>query len=107
MWPFKKRKIVDLTRDFEKSKIPKEVEDRIKNKLKKEDYVDVSSTSGENALGFLGNMASSSSASKTSLEFKDIKRKIDDFEFKLDSVNRRIDSILDRLDVAERKLNRG
>ncbi len=115
---FKKKKndVIDLTKD--EIKIPKSVRERLMKKYSSSDYRDLTSKdsssqnleSGGNALGFLGNMASSSETShlteSSDVNIKDAIRKIDDFEFKLGSIQRRVDSILDRLEVAEKRLDR-
>jgi hypothetical protein len=67
MWPFKKKKILDLT---EKAKIPESVRSRLAT-----EYKDLASSSApasadststpESALGFLGNLANSVSSDST------------------------------------------
>lgn len=105
IWPFKKKKVIDLT----SSKIPKSLAKRVGSQISnQQDYKDLTSADSGSALGFLGDMASSSSSGNPSsdLEEKDFVRKLDDFEFKIDSLSRRISSVLDRLDLAEKKLSR-
>ena len=130
MW-FKKKKVIDLTEKRPKLRImPKVSSSNVSSYNDNYGYTDLtnstnntssssSNTSG-NALGFLGNLAGASSSFNanddvsneimnihdSNLHFKDMIRKLDDFEFKLDSINRKVDALIDRVDVAEKKVNR-
>lgn len=102
MWPFKKKKVIDLT----SSKIPS-----LKTRKDVSGYKDLTSDANqESALGFLGNLATASSESISEiapeLSLKHLKVKIEDIEYKINSLRSRLDKVLDRLDLAEKKIDR-
>jgi len=108
MWPFKQKKILDLTQS--RIKVPESVRTRLEKEYK--DFYNPSSSSsvqsGDSALGFLSSLASSSSQAtdEGSLSLKHLKVKIEDIEYKLDSLNKRLASFIDRVDLTEKKVDR-
>jgi hypothetical protein len=99
VWPFKKRgDVIDLTYLAKRGliKMPKLEEDEKNEPI---------STSGGDALSFLGSMAAASPSLKEESS-GGVKNKIDDFEFKLDNLIRRVDQMFDRLDLVEKKVSR-
>ncbi len=109
MWPFKKKKVLDLT--AKEVKVPKP---SLSNGGEYKDLTSPvsSSANSESALGFLGNLANSVQPPETStlptdeMSLKHLKVRIEDIEYKIDSLRSRIDKILDRLDLAEKKIDR-
>jgi hypothetical protein len=101
MWPFEKKKILDLTSS--KIKVPESVRARLEK-----EYKDTSSTPDISGLGFLGAMASSADSqdSGDNINFKHLKVKIEDVEYKLDNLSKRLASFIDRIDLAEKKIDR-
>jgi len=94
VWPFTKKKVLDLTGKNFAAKT---------TKISEQEYADLT----QNPLGFLGNMAESvSSASSGDLKQEHFKVKIEDFEYKLDSLSRKISSLIDRIDLVEKKVDR-
>ncbi|MFH1500852.1 MAG: hypothetical protein ABIE22_02800 [archaeon] len=75
-----------------------------------EEYADLGKatiSSSENALGFLGAMAESSTPSLRAEPLEGgMKNRVEDVEFKLDSMMRRLDKMIDRIDLVEKKLDR-
>lgn len=107
VWPFKKKKVIDLTQGG--VKIPASIKTRL------EGYKDLTPSpdaSSESAFGFLGNLASASESSSNTnllpddLSLRHLKVKIEDIEYKLDSLTRRLTGFIDRLDLAEKKIDR-
>ena len=106
MWPFKEKKVLDLTGSVPKTRI-------IRSNASDSEYKDMTAnSSGESALGFLGSMATSASSDNLNSagESRDspqhLKVKVEDVEYKIESLRRRIDAVFDRLDLAEKKINR-
>ena len=107
MWPFKEKKVIDLTARQIKAR-------RINTEVYEGDYKDLtSSQTPESALGFLSNLASSGSLdtdpsplelSKSSPQH--LKVRIEDMDYKINSLRSRIDKIIERLELAERKIDR-
>ncbi len=106
---FSKKKVIDLTQN--KPSVQSKPVLSSLSRSSSSGYKDLTSNQG-NALSFLGTMAGAGDSSQdivnvhSSLQTKDMARKIDDVEFKLDSMSRRLSSIIDRLDVAEKKIGR-
>jgi len=102
VWPFQKKKVLDLTSS--KIKVPESAKTRLENEYKNL----TSSGSQESALGFLGNLAGAAepSVSNEDSSFKHLKVKIEDIEYKLDSLSKRLGSIIDRIDLTEKKIDR-
>lgn len=108
MWPFKKKKVIDLT--ARQIKVP-----RINAEIYEGDYKDLtSSQTPESALGFLGNLAMSGSDSSSSSSISELSKsspqhlkvKIEDIEYKITSLRSRIDKIIERLELTEKKIDR-
>ena len=120
VWPFRKKKILDLTSS--NNKIPESVRKRLELEYKdltsKPAKQEVNATSeessvGSSALGFLGNLAGASKSSESSIgsetediHIKHLKVKIEDIEYKFDSLSRQLGKIMDRLDLAEKKIDK-
>jgi len=120
VWPFRKKKILDLTSS--NNKIPESVRKRLELEYKdltsKPAKQEVNATSeessvGSSALGFLGSLAGASKSSESSIgseiediHIKHLKVKIEDIEYKFDSLSRQLGKIMDRLDLAEKKIDK-
>lgn len=107
MWPFKKKRVIDLTE--KELKVPKHL------KSYSQEYKDLTSSSSVSSLddasglGFLSSMARSASEDSPftdKLSLQNMKVKIEDVEYKINALRSRIDKILDRLDLAEKKIER-
>jgi len=101
MWPFEKKKILDLTSS--RIKVPNSVRARLES-----EYKDTSPVSDVSPLGFLGAMATSADSSESSgdMNLKHLKVKIEDIEYKLDNLSKRLASFMDRVDLTEKKIDR-
>ena len=121
VWPFKKSKVLDFTK--ENFKVPATMKTRLES-----EYKELNSNPGtetqESALGFLGAMASSSEENtgdeltfksqkleisddyQKHLFLKHLKVKIEDAEYKINNMSKRLNSILDRIDLMEKKLDK-
>jgi hypothetical protein len=104
MWPFKKKKIIDLT----EKKISRPSTD-----TNTEEYKDLTKENSGSVLGFLGKLASSSTsptdtdiATTNEMPLKHLKVKIEDIEYKIQNLMKKIDSVIDRVDLAEKRLDR-
>lgn len=109
MWPFKKKRIIDLTKLRAKTGIV----DNTGTATNYKDFSYPQSTPADSSgLGFLGNLASSSSPESSSISQKadlsqqHLKVKIEDVEYKIDNIMRKFSSILDRIDLLEKKMNK-
>ena len=114
-WPFKKKKVIDLTEQAGGS-VSGSVKSNLGSYKDLTSNSDSASTSPESALGFLTSMASSASSGPSlketsalapeNLSLRHLKVKLEDVEYKIDSLRSRVDKILDRLDLAEKRLDR-
>jgi len=106
MWPFKKKKVLDLT------KLKAKLETPTNNNDYKDFSYPQSAQTDNSGLGFLGNLATSSASSSNpsslsgDLNIQHLKVKIEDIEYKLDNLTRKLSSILDRIDLLEKKMNK-
>jgi len=97
VWPFDKKKILDLTKN-----VPKNTGISVDD-----EYKDLtSSQDSASALGFLGNLATASSSDSGDLDLKHLKVKLEDMEYKFENMRKKLDATLDRLDLAEKKIDR-
>lgn len=99
VWPFSRRKIVDLT---EKSFGVVRAQPKTKVSSGSDGYADL--TSGTDLFSAIGNTSSVSQSDN--LEIKDMKNKIEDVEYKLENLRKKINDLLDRFEVVEKKLRR-
>lgn len=133
-WPFKKEKILDMTKNLPVKKLADYQSDKMRMskdpkeygyiKVNEEINQSVSEVSNNTALpqndtldtfGFFNSVAESSSnssaiagfPSSNELDLKDLKVKVEDFDYKMDNLSRKLNNLLERLDLIEQKLNRG
>lgn len=123
VWPFKKRKIIDLT-DREARFVARQ--NLANQNTNTSEYKDLTSgdlnntqTSSDSGSGFgdffsaVSSSTSTSSASSTSrfddpnLQIQGLKNQFEDIEYKMENLRKKIDDLLNRFEVVERRLHVG